>query len=652
MIATTQNTGYKPTVIVIGGGPVGVRFVTDFLKKIPFANVLLFGDEKYRPYNRVQLSALLAGDISVDDIALSLPPENDQFSYVTTRIESIEPTLKRVTDKSGQHYNFDSLVLATGATPHVPNISDIDQTGVYTFRNLKDAESLSTRTFKSKHIVVVGGGVLGIETAHALHRNNTNITLVQQGSHLMNRQLDETAATIVQQDIEEKGIRVITNTGVRTVSGDGRVTGVVLRNRELIECDTVVFCSGITPSIDIARSARVKVNYGIVVDEQLRTSHPSIYAIGECAEFEGSTYGLVSPGYEQAAVLADVLSGGEAVYRGSSLSSKLKIDTLSVQSIGQPVGFVRSPLTREVTYNRENCYRKIVVNRDKFIGAVSVGDWPESLRVQEVHQQQRKLNFVQLMLFKFTGRLWLFSEASNVQQWDANAIVCQCNGISRGQLSLAKKQGCVTVESLSDSTGAGSVCGSCKPLLQQLIGSSQPREREWAWPALIISSLLAFAAAGVMALTPGLQVTDTVQHTPWFERLWNDKYWKQVTGFSLLGLTAIGLFMSLRKRIKSERLGKFAYWRFLHIALGVVSAGVLMAHTGLHTGDNLNQALVINFLLVLILGAMATSVVALSHQFEPANAQRIRKFWSWFHIVVTWPLPVLLGMHILTVYYF
>lgn len=652
MISTTHKTSYKPTIIVIGGGPVGVRFVTDFLKKNPHANVLLFGDEKYRPYNRVQLSALLAGEITVDQIALSLPPETDQFSYITTRIESIEPTLKRVTDRSGRHYNFDGLVLATGASPHIPNISDINQTGVYTFRNLKDAEALSTRTFKSKHIVVVGGGVLGIETANALYRNNTNITLVQQGTHLMNRQLDELAADRVQQDMQEKGIRVITNTGVRTVSGDGRVTGVVLRNREFIDCDTVVFCSGITPNIEIARSARVKVNYGIVVDEQLRTSHQSIYAIGECAEFEGSTYGLVSPGYEQAAVLADVLSNGDAVYRGSSLSSKLKVDGLSVQSIGNPVGFVKSPLVREVTFSRDNCYRKIVVNRDKFIGAVSVGDWPEAMRVQEIHQQQRKLSFVQLLLFRFTGRLWLFSEASNVQQWDANAIVCQCNGISRGELTAAKKEGCTTIEHLSKTTGAGSVCGSCKPLLQQLIGSDQPREREWAWPVLLIASIMAIISATVVALTPGLEVSDTVQQTPWFEKIWNDKYWKQVTGFSLLGLTVIGLFMSLRKRIKSERLGKFAYWRFLHIALGVISALVLMAHTGLHTGDNLNQALIINFLLVLILGAMATSVVALSHQLEPANAQRIRKFWSWFHIVVTWPLPVLLGIHILTVYYF
>jgi len=657
---TTNTMRANLHIVVIGCGPVGIRFVKELLQRQPNARITLFGNEPYRPYNRVQLSSLLAGDVSLDDIELSLPGVDDYpgFVYRLQHIAHIDTQLKRVTDKVGHQVNYDRLILATGARPHVPNIAGMEQTGVYTFRNLRDAEYLYARTSRAQHIVIAGGGLLGIEAARALLKNNTEITLVQQGTHLMNKQLDEPAANLLQQCMEELNIRVITNTSVRKITGSGRVTGVMLRSKELIECDTVLFCSGITPNIEIARSAHLRVNRGILVNDQLQTENPYIYAIGECCEHQGLTYGIVNPGYEQAAILADLLTGGEAQYLGSLQASQLKVMDRPVRSMGDVVNYTKTPFHREWVYRGQDKYRKLTLHKNQVVGAVSVGEWGEASRVQEAFQQQRKLIFWQPWLFKFTGRLWPNAESTDITQWSADTIVCQCNGIKQGTLVTAIQQGCDSVKSVSKCTQAGTVCGSCKPLLQQMVSTladskhNVKPEKEWAWAPMLLASFMAIVVALSIVVIPGIAVGESVNEPAPFEFLWNDKFWKQVTGFSLLGMSVVGLLMSLRKRIKSDRIGKFAYWRFFHIVLGALCAVTLLAHTGLHTGDNLNQMLMIDFLTVLVMGAIASSVVALGHRLPPMRSQRVKKFWSWAHILVTWPLPILLGTHILTVYYY
>ena len=648
--------------IIVGSGPVGVRFATELLTRQPNARVSLYGDESVRPYNRVQLSSLLAGNVSVDDIALSMPTDSDRFTFIPQQIVGINTDLKHVESADGTTQHFDYLVLATGARAHVPNIEGLDQRGVYTFRSLKDAEYLYARTLRAQHIVIVGGGLLGIETARALLKNNTQVTLVQQGSRLMNKQLDDSAASLLQSNLESLGIRVIVNAGVREISGGGRVSGVILRTREEIACDTVLFCSGITPNIALAREARLRVNRGIVVDDDLRTSHEAVFAIGECCEHQGETYGIVNPGFEQAAVLADIFGSltnpkeGQASYNGSLLSTKLKVIDTPITSFGTVVSYQKTPFHRELVFRQGDVYRKLVTYQRTLVGGVSVGDWGESNRVLETFKQGRKLSWWQAMSFRLGGKLWPFSESGNVATWPAESIVCQCRNIGKSTLCAAIDAGAHDVPALSKLTSASSVCGSCKPLLQELISSrtgvKTEREKEWAWSPILLISLVAFVLALCVLMVPGIKVGESVNAPAMFEHLWNDKFWKQVTGFTLLGLSVVGALMSVRKRINSERLGKFAYWRLMHILLGMGCAVTLMLHSGLHLGDNLNRWLMLNFLAVLILGSLAGSVVALSHRLQPVPARRTVKFWSWLHILVTWPLPILLGMHILTVYYF
>jgi len=645
-----------PHIVVVGSGPVGVRFIHELFKRKPESKITLLGEEGVHPYNRVQLSSLLAGRVSVDDIQLQLPKESEHFSFKPCKVESIDRELKCVVDTQGQFYSYDKLVMATGARPHVPNISGVDQSGVYTFRSLRDAESLYARTSRAKHVVIVGGGLLGIETAKALLKNNTKITIIQQGPHLMNKQLDAQAGEILAQRLFEMGIRVITDAGVRHIKGEGRVSGVILRNRELIECDTVLFCSGISPNMEIARSARLRINRGIVVDSNMQTSDESIYAVGECCEFDGFTYGIVNPGYEQAGVLAEVLSGGDVQYRGSLLSSSLKVIDTPVRSFGEVVNYAKTPFDHELIYQDKESYRKLIIQRGELIGGVSVGEWDDYLPTLEAFQQKRKISFYQHWLFKLKGGLFIGDRNNDVSTWPSDTVVCQCNGVAQGELVQALRSGCDTPCQLSDKTRAGTVCGSCKPLLEQLVeritGQQLERQKEWAWPPMMLMSLIAFVVAALVLFVPGLPVGTSVTKPAPFEFLWNDKWWKQVTGFTLLGLSVIGLLMSLRKRIKSTRFGDFSYWRMLHIVLGVFSVILLFFHSGWHLGENLNRALMLNFIFVIALGSLAGLVVSLSHKLPANSAQNVRKFWSWAHILVTWPLPVLLAIHIFTVYYY
>jgi len=258
-------------IIIIGAGPVGVRVLTELRKKNIPCQVTLFGNEAYEPYNRVQLSNLLSRSKDYEDIITQLPDSTESFSftYRQQHVKKILPEDKKIITRNGEEYHYDDLVIATGSTPFVPHIEGADLTGVYTFRNLRDAEALMTRSLKSRKVVVVGGGLLGLEAARALKKYHTEVVLMQQADRLMNRQLDEKAAGILKEYVESLDVWV----------------------------------------------AGLHVGRGITVNDQLQTSNDNIYAIGECCEHQGVVYGIVAPGFEQAAVVADNFANGHALAR-------------------------------------------------------------------------------------------------------------------------------------------------------------------------------------------------------------------------------------------------------------------------------------------------------------------------------------------------
>ncbi|HAD10572.1 MAG TPA: hypothetical protein DCF62_13915 [Porticoccaceae bacterium] len=669
---------------IIGSGPVGMRLAHELLKRNPRVSVHLFGNEPYRPYNRVQLSAVLAGEVEREDIYLDLPDSerHPNFKFTISVITCIDPVRKTLTGADGKLHTFDALVFATGARAHVPSIKGVNQKGVYTFRNLKDTDSLFARLTSAREVVVVGGGLLGIEAAKGLSRFNTRVTLVQQGPRLMNRQLDEEAAALLKKEVEDSGIRVIVNAGVREIRGESRVSSILTNDGEEVACDTVLLCAGITPNVELARDAGLTVRGGIVVDDQLLTSAPGVYAVGECCEHQGKTYGVVNPGYEQAAVAAAVISGEQAHYISTLVVNRLKVIGEAICSIGEVVDLQDRPFQREYVYRNpeQGIYRRLIFYRQRLLGIIAIGDWPELSRVQEAFTAQRRVGLLQIRRFLRGGCLWSEKSETRISEWPAAAVICQCNNVTQGELQACLSRQLVNADESADAcahqqvsnisdvapargleqlraeTGAGTVCGSCKPLLVSLVSehSATPVQpiSERGWSILLMASVAALFLVGIVTGLPEAQTAESVQRQGWFESVWNDKLWKQITGFTLLGMTAAGLLMSLRKRFNFAWMGDFGTWRLGHAVLGLVCAVALVLHTGLHLGVNLNFLLMLNFLLVLTVGAMTGMAVALSHRLSPVRARQLRLAFNRFHIVVSWPLPALLLSHIVSVYYF
>ena len=644
-------------IVIVGNGPIGMRLAHELLDRLPGRRVVIYGDEQHEPYNRVQLSAWLAGDVDWD--SLNQPLRHDAANRVEQRIgyriAEIDRTAKHVVDTSGHVQPYARLVLATGSSPFVPNIPGIDRDGVYTFRDLDDAQRLMARRVRSHRTVVLGGGLLGIEAARGMQPGNTGVSVIEHADRLLGRQLDEAASEQLKEEIETLGIDVVIGDGVAEVLGEPRVAGVRLRSGREIACDTLIVATGIRSNIALAREAQLAFGRGIQVDDRMRTSDPDIYAIGECAEHRGNVYGLVAPGLEQAGVAAADIAGIDSHYPGSVAASRLKVVGTQVFSMG-PVGAGEDPFYGRAHVYRDEAngiYRKILVHRNRLVGAIGIGDWDETVRLQTMIGETRLIWPWQVLRFLRTGRIWSLEDTRDIAAWPASSTVCQCTGVTRGKISDAIACGACDTASVTRATGAGSVCGSCKPLVQDLLGSATPAQPAPMHKALLASAGIALFGALMFLAGPNLPYADSVQQAWRWDVLWRDGLYKQITGFSVLGLFAVGLLLSLRKRVRRfDRLGGFDGWRMAHIVLGVLVIVGLGLHTGFRVGSGLNLMLVLSFSVMLLLGALSTGVIALEHRIGGALATRLRRQSVWLHILLFWPVPALLGWHVLKTYWY
>ncbi len=676
-----------PRIVIIGAGPVGMRCASKIKESHQGpCHIAVFNGEAYAPYDRIKLTQLLTNQVNYPDIFWSASPQSDSlghpqssFEIINDKVSGIDTKQKMITAGNGEIIAYDKLILATGSKPHIPQIDGIEMTGVYTFRNIRDVEFLMARTQRSRHTVVVGGGLLGLEAAKGLHQKNTLVTLVHQAPRLMNRQLNDLCADVLYQHVRKAGINVITNDGLGAVHGDNRVTGISTRHGKPIDCDTVVLCTGIKPNIDLAVSSGIKFNRGILVDKNLQTSERDVYAVGECSEYEGQIYGLVSPGLEQATILAENLAGGSAVFSGTQPYTKLKVLDVKVSSLGEITELGKRPKLKKINYTQNTkktesktspVCRTIAVQGGKFfgsklVGACGIGDWTELQRLRECLTQQRTLYPWQLWLFRFSGKLWLDANDNNPTLWPASTIVCQCNQVTRQNIDTAITQGCHTLTAISHECGAGGVCGSCQPVVQTLLhqhldatnAGSQIETVQTdksklssivASPIFLTSALSALLVL-LLVLFPGVQMPSSVQEFS-LAFFIDDKLYKQISGFSLLAAVSIGLILSLRKRLNWQFLGQFTRWRLVHTISGVVALIVLLAHTGANLGDQLNRLLMVNFLVVALVGAALGTAISISQ--SNIGQQRLRSLSFWLHVLTVWPLPILLSAHIFSSYYF
>jgi nitrite reductase [NAD(P)H] large subunit len=369
-------------LVIVGNGMAAARLV-DELTRVAQGRyaIAVIGDEPRLAYNRVLLSSVLAGETASHDIELR-PASwwrdrgvTLKYGCLASEIDVGRRELKIANEES---ITFSKLVLATGSTPLRLNVPGADLAGVHTFRDSRDVDLLLTLAAQRKRVVVIGGGLLGLEAAYGLAKAGAPVTLVHLMDRLMERQLDAPAAQLLKSLVERKGIEILLNANTAVLHGETHLEAVELTDGRRIEADAVIFAAGIRPNTALARDAGIPVNRGIVVGDCLQTGAPDIFALGECAEHRGICYGLVEPAYEQARVLARHLAGRAASYNGSVVATNLKVSGVSVFSAGDFIGADGSE-TVVLSDARGGTYKKLVIADGRLTGAVLVGDVADAL---------------------------------------------------------------------------------------------------------------------------------------------------------------------------------------------------------------------------------------------------------------------------------
>lgn len=381
-------------LVIVGNGMAAARLVDELAKTaLGRYAVAVIGEEPRLAYNRVLLSSVLAGETGSHEIELR-PADWWRHRGVTVRygyrVTEIDVGRRELKIEGEESMEYSRLVLATGSTPLRLNVPGADLSGVHTFRDTRDVDLLLTLAAARKRVVVVGGGLLGLEAAYGLAKAGAPVTLLHLMDRLMERQLDAPAADLLKTLVERKGIRILLNASTKCIHGDGHVEAVELADGSRIEADAVIFAAGIKPNVVLAKDAGIAVNRGIVVNDVMQTSSPDIFALGECAEHRGTCYGLVEPAYEQARVLARHLAGRPAAYQGSVVSTNLKVSGVSVFSAGDFMGGEGSE-SLVLSDRSRGTYKKLVIADGRLTGAVLIGDTVDALWYLELIRNRDKV---------------------------------------------------------------------------------------------------------------------------------------------------------------------------------------------------------------------------------------------------------------------
>lgn len=653
--APKRSVDAAARAIVIGGGPCGVRAAQSLSAR--GMDVVIFNAEAWEPYNRVKLTPLLAGDVQIGDVYLARDFQGPGAVETVTnmRVTDIDRGAKTVTAADGRVWPYQALVLATGSTPFVPKITGREQPGVYTFRDADDVSALLARSFSARKVVVIGGGLLGLEAARGMHRRGCKVSVVEHENRLMPRQLDEAAAALLKERIEALGVDVILGARVAEITGEHRVEGVALSGGETVECDTVIICTGVRANTSLAQSAGLNTGRGVLVDDQMRSSDPSVYAVGECAEHRGTVYGLVGPGLEQADAAAAAIAGDGGAYAGTEPVSKLKVIGAEVFSAG-PVEFLEERRNvRSHTWRGEDGYRRIFIERGKLVGAIGVGPWPEASRYQQAIGEKMLVYPWMVHRFRRDGGLWRQTDGG-AETLPAAAIVCNCTGVTCGRIRECMQLGATSIEEVRSATGANTVCGSCAGLVDEILtGGKAPPKPVRHWRTVTWFSAIGAAGAALTSVAQPVSLPDMYGGATLLEKLWFDNIWKQWSGYTLLALTVAALVLGLRKRIGLlRRLGSYDIWRLVHLGIGAVTIAVLFAHTGFRFGSNMSAALMMFFMATILFGAIAGLATGGEHKLRENGVGTAeappRGVPTWLHVIAIWPLPVLLLAHILSIY--
>jgi nitrite reductase (NADH) large subunit len=461
-------------LVVVGNGMAGMACVEQILKYDRMFRITVFGDETHANYNRILLSSVLAGEKRADDIVIN-PMEwyrrNEIDLRVGVRIVDVDSVRKTVTGDDGRLTPYDRLLLATGSSAWMPPIKGLDKEGVLTFRTLDDTRELMQRSGADIKAVVIGGGLLGLEAARGLQVQGCQVTVVHLMGTLMERQLDPPGGRFLMAKMKELGIRVLLGRSTAAIRGGRRVEGVEFSDGEVLDASLVVVAAGIRPNVDLAKRAGLTVKRGIVVNDFMETSNPDIFAVGECVEHRGICYGLVAPLFDQGKVLAATITDRRGPsYTGTVQASKLKIVGVDVFSAGE----IDDDGAEPVRYEDPSLgvYKKVAVREGKLAGVILVGDTSDSHKYLEWLRTGVDL--------KDKRRHLLFPPPAadvglDVAEMADSATVCGCVGVTKGTIIQAiHERGVNTMSQLKEATRAGTGCGSCTVLCQDLLRAVAP----------------------------------------------------------------------------------------------------------------------------------------------------------------------------------
>ncbi len=473
----------KSKLVVIGNGMAGARFLEELLALGGGERyaITVFGDEPYGNYNRILLSGVLAGTHQPSDIflnPLAWYSDNGIRLHAGVRATAIDVKARTVTGDNGLVEAYDELVIATGSSAFIPPIEGVYRSpgqlreGVFVFRTLDDCGALLRESSQPRTAAVIGGGLLGLEAARGLLGRGHTVHVVHLMGHLMEMQMDEQGGRMLQRTLEEMGLHIHLRKSTKAIVGEERVTGLRFEGGGTLPCDMVVISAGIRPNVELARSAGLKVERGIVVGDDLQVvGARGVYALGECAQHRGRIYGLVAPLWEQGKVLAQRLSGRNprAEYRGSNVATKLKVMGVELAVMG--VREASEPTDEEVVYTepRRGIYQKMVIRENRLVGAILLGDTAAAPRLLQCFDRKSELP---------PNRAELLHPAAapagpmSPLELPDEAQICNCNGVSKAQIIHAVGQGCRTLQSVCSATRAGTGCGSCKKDVRLLLESA------------------------------------------------------------------------------------------------------------------------------------------------------------------------------------
>lgn len=454
----------KQKIVVIGAGAGACGFVKSYRALNTQDTIEIFSKENLPFYNRVLLPDYVNGAMPWENLVKMSDEEEDNYNIRLHRgvsIEHIDREKKQVTDSNGVVHQYDVLLMATGSRAamlrDVPSLK-----GIFTMRNRVDADNFKNYIDPvNGQVIIVGGGLLGIELAASLNEVGVKVTIIQRISRLMDRQLDPLGSQLLHEELVDKGIDIYYNDEIERFIGEQHITGIRLKSGLLLDCQSIVIAIGTVPNIELGKAAGIECKRGVVVDEYLQTNDPSIFAIGEIAEFKGFLYGITAAAEQQAEVVARYLNGDiSRYYDGSLLMNILKIHGTDVCSMGA-AECPDDPAYEEIIFldKARRYYKKCIVHNDRLIGAILIGDKQEFLEFRDLIQDKMELSEKRLQLLR-SGK-----KAEPV----IGKLVCSCANVGEGNIMSKIREGCKDLVQLCQLSGAGMGCGSCRPEVKGIL---------------------------------------------------------------------------------------------------------------------------------------------------------------------------------------